>query len=634
MISFFSDFSKSWGAKIILGLLLISMVVFWGLGGLMNLSLSTNNAAIEVGSQKVSMNALSQAFDTQRQRMSAMMGGQYVSPARALQAGMLDSAVQTMVIELVQSGVKDELGLAASDKAVQKYVERNEAFHDALGNFDKNIFYTYLVQAKTTEAQLAKQLKNELAMQHLTNTIISLGYNPTVLADLMYRYNNEKRTIIGALIEPQNIKISKQPTNEELQEYLDAYSENFILPEYRELSLVSITPENMADKVRLDDAQVNEIYEERKASFGTPEKRQLAQMLFDTEEAAKDAVKGLTKDNFYQVAKEKAGQDEIQTNFGWTSKEDLLADLADPVFAAKKEAIVGPVSTDLGWHILLVKDIQAANMPSKASIMAQIKKQLASEQSYNTMEEAVRKLEDVLGEGKSLEDAAAAIGLKVQKTAPVDITGTFKNGKSMDEEFKNVTLLQDVFMLNTGDVSSVTENGNGYLVARIDSITPSTQKTFEEAKADLIKLWTAEQQKAQLESVVSNIMDRARNGVGLQAQGVFGNFKSFTEKNVTRSTVEKMPPEAIAPAFLQKEGNKNIISTPTRAGIFISTIENITPADPSKDSLGLNVTKQNLKNQTGEGMANEVMASYADEFGVKVNTIEIEKAFSVYNKDE
>ena len=55
-------------------------------------------------------------------------------------------------------------------------------------------------------------------MQHLTNTIIALGYNPMVLADLMYRYNNEKRTIVGALIEPQNIKISKQPTNEELQE--------------------------------------------------------------------------------------------------------------------------------------------------------------------------------------------------------------------------------------------------------------------------------------------------------------------------------------------------------------------------------------------------------------------------------
>lgn len=634
MISFFSDFSKSWGAKIILGVLLISMVAFWGLGGLMNTSLSTNNTAIKVGSEKVSMNALSQAFDAQRGRMSAMMGGQYVSPAQALQAGMLDSAVQTMVIELVQSGVKDELGLAASDKAVQKYVERNPAFQDALGNFDKNIFYAYLAQAKTTEAQLAKQLKNELAMQHLTNTIIALGYNPTVLADLMYRYNNEKRTIVGALIEPQNIKISKQPTNEELQEYLDAYSENFILPEYRELSLVSITPENMADKVQLDDAQVNEIYEERKASFGTPEKRQLAQMLFDSEESAKAAVKGLTKDNFYQVAKEKAGQDEIQTNFGWTSKEDLLGDLADPVFAAKKNAIVGPVSTDLGWHILLVKDIQAANMPSKASILAQIKKQLASEQSYNTMENAVRKLEDVLGEGKTLEDAAAAIGLKVQKTAPVDITGTFKNGKSMDKEFKNITLLQDAFMLNTGDVSSVTENGNGYLVARIDSITPSAQKTFEEAKADLVKLWRAEQQKAQLETVAKNILDRAQKGTSLQAQGVFGNFKSFTENNVTRSTVAKMPPEAIAAAFMQETGNKNTISTPTRTGIFISTVENITPADPSKDSFGLNVTKQNLKSQTGEGMANEVMASYADEFGVKVNTVEIEKAFSVYAKDE
>ena len=634
MISFFSDFSKSWGAKIILGILLISMVAFWGLGGLMNTSLTTNNTAITVGSQKVSMNALSQAFDTQRGRMSAMMGGQYVSPAQAMQAGMLDTAIQTMIIELVQSGVKDELGLSASDKSVQKYVERSQAFQDALGNFDKNIFYAYLAQAKINEATLAKQLKNELAMQHLTNTIIELGYNPTVLADLMYRYNHEKRTIVGALIEPQNIKINKQPTNDELQEYLDAYSENFILPEYRDLSLVSITPEKMADKVALNDALVNEIYEERKASFGTPEKRQLAQMLFDSEDAAKAALKGLTKDNFYQVAKDKAGQDEIQTNFGWTSKEDLLVDLAEPVFSAQKSQIVGPVGTDLGWHVLLVKDIQAASMPSKSKIIAQIKKQLASEQSYNTMEDAVRKLEDVLGEGKSLEDAAKAIGLSVEKVGPVDITGTLKNGKPIADAYKNITLLQDVFLLNTGDVSSVTENGNGYLVARVDNITPSTQKTFDEAKADLIKLWRTEQQKAQLEKVVGDILDRAHKGTSLQAQGVFGNFKSFTEKDVTRSTVAKMPPEAIAVAFAQDIGNKNAVSTPTRTGYFISTVESITPADPSKDSFGLNVTKQNLKSQTGEGLANEVIASYADEFGVKVNSIEIDKAFSVYEKDE
>lgn len=634
MISFFSDFSKSWGAKIILGILLISMVAFWGLGGLMNTSLTTNNTAITVGSQKVSMNALSQAFDTQRGRMSAMMGGQYVSPAQAMQAGMLDTAIQTMIIELVQSGVKDELGLSASDKSVQKYVERSQAFQDALGNFDKNIFYAYLAQAKINEATLAKQLKNELAMQHLTNTIIELGYNPTVLADLMYRYNHEKRTIVGALIEPQNIKINKQPTNDELQEYLDAYSENFILPEYRDLSLVSITPENMADKVALDDALVNEIYEERKTSFGTPEKRQLAQMLFDSEEAAKAALKGLTKDNFYQVAKDKAGQDEIQTNFGWTSKEDLLVDLAEPVFSAQKSQIVGPVETDLGWHVLLVKDIQAASMPSKSKIIAQIKKQLASEQSYNTMEDAVRKLEDVLGEGKSLEDAAKAIGLSVEKVGPVDITGTLKNGKPIADAYKNITLLQDVFLLNTGDVSSVTENGNGYLVARVDNITPSTQKTFDEAKADLIKLWRTEQQKAQLEKVVGDILDRAYKGTSLQAQGVFGNFKSFTEKDVTRSTVAKMPPEAIGVAFAQDIGNKNAVSTPTRTGYFISTVESITPADPSKDSFGLNVTKQNLKSQTGEGLANEVIASYADEFGVKVNSVEIDKAFSVYEKDE
>lgn len=634
MITFFSHLGKSWVAKIIFILLGISMMAFWGLGGLMNTSLSSNDTAIKVGSENISMKQLSASFDQERQKMSAMMGGQYLSPEMAMQNGLLMKAVQTQVIGRVQAQVQAELGLIASDKSVQKYVERNPAFLDALGNFDKNIFYAYLAQTRMSETALAKELKNELAMQHLTNPIVGLGYNPNALADLFYRFKNEKRTITGVLIEPDQIQITAEPTDDELRDYYTGYAEQFVLPEYREISVVSITPLDMLDKVKVPEAEINALYAEKKNSFGTPQKRQLDQMRFDTQEKAAEAMKGLSAGNFKRIATSKASQTNEQTDFGWVTKEELTTELSEPVFKADKGAIVGPINSPLGWHIVLIKDIKAGVQPNEGAIKAEIKKQIATDQAYSAMEESIKKMEDELGVGKTLDVAAAEVGFSVQKIDAIDITGKKKDGGVLPEALKNTALLQNVFTLGSGETSSIIEDGKGtgYMVARVDNIIPATPKEFNAAKPELKKLWLAEQQKSKLASVADEVLKRTQKGNGLVAQSTFGNFKTVAEKNVTRDKVAHLPVETLQVVFTQGTGNKNAVATPTKKGVFISVVENIVPADPTKDEFGLNVVKQNMKIQTGEGMANEVMGAYADAFGVKINDKEIEQAFAAYAK--
>lgn len=634
MITFFSHLGKSWVAKIIFIALGISMMAFWGLGGMMNTSLSTNNTAIKVGSTNLSMQQLMRAFDDERQKMSAMMGGQYLSPEQAVQNGLLAKAIQAQVVAMVQAQVREKLDLTASDKAVQKYVERTPAFLDALGNFDKNIFYAYLAQTRMSETQLAKELKNELAIQHLTNPIAGLGYNPQALADVFYRFKNEKRTISGLLIEPENIQITDEPTEEELRDLYANYADQFILPEYREISVVSITPADMLNKVKVDAANIDAVYAEKKATFGTPEKREIEQMRFDTKDKANAAMKGLSGANFTAVAKSVAGQTPEQTNFGWVSKDEMMTELSEPVFKAPKGALVGPVESAMGWHVVFVKDVKAGVKPDETAIKAEIKKQLATEGAYAAMEETGRKLEDELGTGKSLEDATASIGFTVQKLGTVDMTGKKKDGSALPEGFKNTALLQNVFTLGSGDTSSLIEDGKGtgYMVARVDNVTASTPKDFNVSKSELTKLWRAEQQKAKLKSTADAILARVQKGADLNTQGTFGNFKAVTEKDVTRERVAHLPAESIGVAFTQAKGNANAVATPVRNGIFISVVDNIVAANPTNDTFGLNVVKENLKTITGESMANEVMAAYADTLGVKINDKEIEQAFAAFMK--
>jgi len=633
MISSFGKFAKSIGAKIVLTILGLSMIVFWGLGGLTNLSLSRNKPAIEIGKINVSMQQLAAAFDAQRQRMSTMMGGAYISPAQGIQNGLLDGAVQGQIIAGVSTLVRDELGLSASDEAVRKYVERNPAFADALGKFDRGIFYAYLSQMRMSETDLAHKLRDELAMEHLNGTVRDLGYNPSVLAEIFYKYKNEKRSATVMTVNPQDIQITDTPSDEELREYYEAYGDQFILPEYRSVQIVHITPETGAKQITISDKELNDMYEQKKASFGTPEKRLLDQILVDTQETATSLLPTLTAENFRKTATEKVGQDDTVTDFGWVAKDDIMAELADAVFVGKKGQIVGPVETSAGWHIVLIRDIQAATQPNEKQIKAEIKKQMALEGAYEQTEELVRRLEDALGQGATLAEAAKTAGLSVQNIGTFDVTGHKQDGSQIAEIYTSGDLLQNIFLLEQNEPSSVMELGNGYVVAQVTDIIPSALQEFDVARPKLKKLWTAEQQKSKLQETAESVLKQAQTGAGLQTQGLFKNFKTIRQNDITRSTAD-LPQNVIATVFAQKAGHKNATMTSTPDAIVISMVDTITKADPKKDDFGLGIVKQELKTKTGEGMINELMGSYADAFGVTVNEKEIDEAFSAYQTQE
>ena len=634
MTSSYDNSAKNIASKIIMGTLGVSMIVFWGLGGLTNLTLSRNQSAIEIGSDSVSVQQVAQAFDKERERMGMMMGGKYLSPAQGIQAGLLDAAVQGQIIAGISQKVRDELELTASDAAVAKYVERNPAFADVLGNFDKSLFYAYLSQMRISETELAHKLRKELAMNHLNNTITDLGYNPTILAEAIYKYKNEKRSVVLGTIKPENVKVKTQPTEDELKEYYEAYGEQFILPEYRSVQIVRISPDKMAEKVVVNAADLNALYEQRKADFGTPETRQLDQMLFDTKEAADAAMQGLTAANFRQVAKDKAGQSDEQTDFGWVKKDDIMAELAEVAFVGAKGQIKGPIETTSGWHIVLIRDVKAAEKVSEAKIKEELKKQLSMEGAYAKTEDVVRQLEDALGQGDTLSDAAKNIGLTVQKLGTFDMTGKKQDGSEIESDVKSADLLQTIFLAGLNEPTSVMELGNGYVVAEVTDIIASAPQEFEAAKPTLKKMWLSQMQQDGLQKVVDDVVKHVQGGSELQTQGTIYGFEVVKENEITREKAGTLLPQVVDTVFAQNTGLKNVTDTQIPEGRVISVVLNTTPADPKKDEFGLGVVKQNLKTQTGEGLVHELMNAYSDKIGVRVNEKVINDAFAAYQNQE
>ncbi|MBQ7412918.1 MAG: peptidyl-prolyl cis-trans isomerase [Alphaproteobacteria bacterium] len=629
MIQFFIKIANNWVGKVIFGILLFGMCFVLGYGGLSNTSRYAGDA-VTVGGRRLSMKGLDEAFRREVNQLSKMVPGQQISYKQAIEMGLLENVVRQKANEMILDEVKDQLGLTASNAAVQKYVERHPAFADATGHFDRLLFLAYLRQMNMNEREMGRQLQNELATQHLTRVFQGLAYAPTELVKNVYRHQNEKRDVTALLVEPAKIKSDRQPTEDELKTYYDVYaSEQFVTPEYRSFSYLLLTPDVVAKRIPVTEEEISAVYLNRKTQFETPEKRAVSQMFFADEVSAKAALSGLTADNFEKVASDKLGQTADVTRFGYVEKNGLMDELSDPVFQAKKGQIIGPVQSMTGWHILLVTDIQAAHSAPEKEVRSKIKEQLVQEKSYDVLNDLIRQVEDSLGEGKSLTQTAKDLNLTLKSVDAIDIAGIRKNGKELTGDVANRDLIQNLFTLKIGESTPLFDNQNGVIVAELTDIIPVGVKSYDSVRTDLMKQWTLNRQKEMLPSVVEQIVERAKKGNGLLSQATFGPYVSVHEKELKQTDLDKFPASVLQGIFKQKEGSANITTFEAQNGTYIVIINKVKIPDMTKDRAGFDKARESLLGVNASELTANVIASYADKFGVKINEKEIKKAFDI-----
>jgi peptidyl-prolyl cis-trans isomerase C len=84
-----------------------------------------------------------------------------------------------------------------------------------------------------------------------------------------------------------------------------------------------------------------------------------AHILVGSEKEAKDIkaqIKGGAKFADLAKKKSKCPSGKKGGDLGWFGRGQMVAPFETAAFNAKKGDLVGPVKTDFGWHLILVKD--------------------------------------------------------------------------------------------------------------------------------------------------------------------------------------------------------------------------------------------------------------------------------------
>ncbi|MBE6450085.1 MAG: hypothetical protein E7013_05320 [Alphaproteobacteria bacterium] len=623
MITFFRNFGETWFAKALLFLFAISMMGLFGLGS-MTAMWGKEQDAILVGNSAVKGIELVRDTQAQMQKLSAMSGNTATFDVNfAYKNGLVEKLIQNKVANLVYQYVQDDLDLVASDQAIANYIVNNANFKNISGNFDRAYLIAYLQNMRMSEQEFTAALEEELSRKHLSDAIKGILAVPSEMKNKIYAYSYETRDMDLLLLPTNVVKIDTTPDKETLQVYYESMQDKFYAPEYRSISVIKLTPEMVMADIDVDEAALKQMYEEKKELYSKPERRRIEQILLKDVAQADSLVKELNADNFAQLAKEKALQEDI--DLGFVEKAGVVEEIGDVVFDAPLNQVLGPVASPFGYHILIVREIQKAEQTPFEAVKDELKKTLQAEQAYDVLYQKSAQLENALMEGADLNTVAQNNGMILEKFDAIDISGSNKDAKTvgLPQEF-----VQKLFLMNVGDVTPLFDFENGFIVGQVDGIEPIYLKPIEAVEAELKEEWLKDEQKKNAKDFADRVLTALKSGSSFDVVSSMYNLQRKNLDAVKRSDIADMSSDVVDRLYSAQVSDIELIDM-GQGDYVIAQISKITPAD-KEDVAALTVLEMNLKDKMLLSAVDEVLDYYTQKQKVKINQNVIEEAFAPY----
>jgi peptidyl-prolyl cis-trans isomerase D len=619
--------SSKFVLKILFALLIVSFAV-WGIGDIFRGG-GRSVDLIEVGPQAITQVELQNEYNRQINQLRQVYGSSIdTETARAL--GLVNRVVNDVIARGLFAVYTHRIGMRVGDAAVRQMIQGDTSFRNDLGQFDRNRFEAWLSRNGMSEAMLVARLRNDIARGQLTTSLVAGVQAPQTLVGAIHDHRSEERVAETLRIVATDMTGVATPDDAALQTFYEAHAEDYQAPEYRAVTLLRLSPEDLAKEIRVGDEEVEAAFAARKAEFDVAEKRHLDQIVFSDQAAAQAAAEKLAAGgDFAAIAKEATGGDPI--DLGTVDKAGLartFPQLADAAFAAPEGQATAPTETMLGWHLVRVLSVEPGREATLAEFRDEVAHDLALEQAHDSIVSIANQLEDELAGGATLDEAAAALDLSLTGIAALDSTGKDPAGNAVPAAAEP-GLAEAAFAAEAGEVSPLTDAADGgYYMLRVDDITPAATRPFAEVREQVTADWLSDAWAKAAAEKATAIIERLNAGESLATIATELGTQPSTSKPVMRdgSDVAANLPAAIVPQlFTLKQGEVAAVADGGDQ-IILRLVEIRAPTDGGDPAATADL-RQSLRGELANDVVNQFMAALQQEIDVSVNNEAIDQLF-------
>lgn len=588
----------------------------------------SNMTVATIGNDTIDVREFSQELKRSAQTMRQTMGDHF-SPEMIRMTNLHVQVLQKLISNKLLTMESSALGLLPSDTDVVRHIRSNPMFQDKKGNFDKSHFEAMLRNSGISEKSYVNELRKDMATNLLVDSLLANVPVPDIAGKTLLAARQQQRHITLYTLSPSLVSDVPQPDDQIIKDYYNNNSKSYTAPEYRNLSYVVISGQDIRKSIKVSEDELLKAYRERKEEFKRGERRNVEQLLYTSEDKAKKAVAALKAGKpFAEVAKETDILNKNSISLGKVNRSAIIENGADKVFSLKVGEHTDTVKSPFGWHIFQVTEINEPSITPFDEVRGSLEVELAQRKADEKQSKLANKLEDSLAGGSTLQEAAKELGLKVKSIGPVNKKAVMLDGTTARKLPELDGFLKTAFKVDEKSQSSlVASKGGQYYIVQVDDVIPERLRALDEVRGLVVANWQMQERTKRLGELATIIADKFktksnRNAV-IKKYRLAPSANATIRRNSRSAGSITLPQTLIQDIFLRPVGKATKAYPIDKGQYVIAQVNRIIPMPAIKNSAKLKTAHKDIRLGLQRTIQNELLTEYtrhlADKYTVTID---------------
>jgi len=529
--------------------------------------------------------------------------------------GGFDDVLSQMLSRAAIAEFAEMMGLRAGQRLVNSEIASASGFQGIDGEFDIEAFRASLRQRNLTESIVREDLALSLLARQ-TVVPITLGARlPDSITRTYAQLLNDTRIGNAAVFPAGAFAPEGDPTDEQVQEYYDENRARYIRPERRDVRYAVFTEDAISELPPVTDAQIAARYEADAVLYRATERRSFTQLVVPTQAAAQAVIDEVAGGVSLEASAQSKGlatttvSEVEQPDYASTASQAV----ANSAFDGAEGALVGPVQGTLGWYVLQIDDVTPVAARSVAQASDEIRETLVAERRREALNELTERFQNEFSRGLTLEQAAEELEIEIETIPSVLANGQFYDQPG--EVPAELSRAVDFAFEMDAESPEITElvPGQVFMIFEVSDITQSATAPLAEIRDDVVLQWRRDRGMAAAGQAAARVLDRVEGGASLAdalseeetdlppSQALRINRRELAELGqVTRATIL---------FFSMAEGTVKRVAVQETNQWFVVKLDEIEIAELDEDSPDFQNTSAQLSASLGQEYVEQFVAA-------------------------
>jgi len=590
----------------------------------------------QVGNERITAVEFDRQYRSMVERYRQMYQGNF-SPELERALDLPRNVLDQMIERMLRLEAAHRLDLHVSDEELSQKIMTLPFFQEN-GQFIGREKYERMLRSNgILPDRFEEEMREDMLLEKHASLVKASVVVPDSEIAREFSVRNDKATIEYILIPSARLESNVQPTDADLQGFLDKHKDRYRAPVQRRIKYLLIDRQKVRAGIHPTDAEIRAVFEQRKDTFTVPEQVNASHILIsvkpdappEADAAAKakaEAIAARAKApgaDFAKLANENTDDPSGKTTGGKLapfSHGQMVPEFEEAAFSMAPGEIRGPVKTQFGYHIIKVESKTPARTRTLEEARPMIVSELTEKQTAAEMDRLTKELTEKL---KGMRSASDDDLRKLQRdTLTYNTTEWTARGDSIPGIGNNQKFGDEAWGTPLGKVSATPiTTGRGIVFVRPSEERAAGLPPFAEIRARLESDWKAERREkdalAQLEPSAKELAS------GTTLATLAGRYNAEVKTTTEFGPAGPIPelgaaPDLAAAVFRTPQGQAGPpVAVPN--GFVLFRVLTRTPANPAAFEAQKDQLRESIRTREAERLTRAYLQEMRAARTVEVN---------------